>query len=350
MRVFRRAGPGAPVQPLAVLGPGAIVGELASLLNQPRSANVRAMTAVEILEVPLPQIGPLVRSHPGLRQVLIDALRERARLSEEAIADLAARHAFEPAAAVEAPAAPAETSTVDPGLRVPPHDPAFAYPKQVTCPACARPFVTLAVRPNAVRVADREGDFHERFETDWSPYDYEVWACPACLYAGFATDFEDLPPAQQTRVPNVVARVVEERWQGARPDFSGPRTPALREQALQLTLALYRARGVSFLRRASVQQRLAWCAREKGDEAAEQPWLRAALEDYGLAYERERLPSTETEIHLQVMCGDLSRRLGDQRAAVMWFTQAIRHPDIAQHPEMERLAREGWSLLRENAA
>ncbi len=350
VRVFHRAGPGAPVQPLAILGPGSIVGELAPLLKRPRSANVRTMTPVQALEVPLAQVGPLLRSHPRLRRVLTDGLRERAGLTEEAIADLALDHGFDEAAMTAEASAAVRDGERGPELAVPPYDRSFAYPRRVTCPACDKSFITLAIRPNAVRLADREADFHERFESTWNPYDYELWVCPGCLYAGFPDDFEELPPAQRGRVPAVVERVVREQWQGERPDFNGPRSVALRERALQLTLALYRARGVSFLRRGRVQQRLAWCARERGDDAAEARWLRCALEDYGLAYERERLPSAETEIHVQVVCGDVARRLGDGRAAVQWFTQAIGHPDIAQHPEMERLAREGWSLLRDKAA
>ena len=56
LRVFRRDRKN-PQQSedLAELGPGALVGELSALLNQPRTATVQAVTAAQLLPIPIDQ-------------------------------------------------------------------------------------------------------------------------------------------------------------------------------------------------------------------------------------------------------------------------------------------------------
>jgi CRP-like cAMP-binding protein len=78
-------------QDLAHLGPGEIVGEMAPMLQQPRSATVQAIEASQVLEVPATQVGPLLRRHGSLLRVLTLALKDRAGLSPDQIESVAAR-------------------------------------------------------------------------------------------------------------------------------------------------------------------------------------------------------------------------------------------------------------------
>ena len=82
LRVYRqdRQDPGA-IEQLAELGPGALVGELATLLNQPRSATVEATTLATVLEIPSAQLHVLAQEHSALLRVVVLALQERAGLS-----------------------------------------------------------------------------------------------------------------------------------------------------------------------------------------------------------------------------------------------------------------------------
>src|ERR1700681_5107394 len=66
---------------LAQLGPGAVVGEVAPILGQLRSASVRAIDASTLLTVPVDQLGTLAKLQAPLARVIVQALHERAGLS-----------------------------------------------------------------------------------------------------------------------------------------------------------------------------------------------------------------------------------------------------------------------------
>src|SRR5438477_10120106 len=83
VRAFRRSRtvPNG-VEELAQLGPGDIVGGLAPLLNQPRSATIQALQPTKVLEVAADQLGGLAQQHDSLARVITLALKDRAGLSE----------------------------------------------------------------------------------------------------------------------------------------------------------------------------------------------------------------------------------------------------------------------------
>ena len=71
------AGHGGGERQLAVLDPPAIVGELAFLLDEPRSATVRAMEQAVVLEICAVALRPLVEARPELLDGLTALLEER---------------------------------------------------------------------------------------------------------------------------------------------------------------------------------------------------------------------------------------------------------------------------------
>jgi uncharacterized protein len=140
---------------------------------------------------------------------------------------------------------------------------------------------------------------------------------------------------------------VTTQWDGQRPDFGLERNLELRARSLELALAFYRLRDASPARVASILHRLAWCARERGDAAAEQTWLRAARAAYEDGFTRSDLNDPKEDVRLQYLCGELARRLEDNSAAVNWFQHVLNHPAIKEFPMWERLARQQWGQLRE---
>ncbi|HET6320387.1 MAG TPA: DUF2225 domain-containing protein, partial [Chloroflexota bacterium] len=282
VRVYRR-DPEAPERTieLAKLGPGSIIGELAPLLNQPRSASVEAVEATQILEVPVRQLGSLAKRQTPLLRVIAHALSERAGLSATQINELATRIGLD----LPVDSLPGASSTESKRhLPAPEHDRAVVYPKEVTCPACETTFSALIFRPHKDQPAERSSDFHQVYRTQ-NPYDYEIWVCPTDLYAAMPAEFSALTDAQRAAVAEVVDQVVLSEWQGERPDFNVDRSLPMREKALQLALAIYRMRGASPLRLAAVLHRLAWCARENGDAEREQEYMALALGCYQRGYE-----------------------------------------------------------------
>jgi CRP-like cAMP-binding protein len=70
---------GARERQLAVLNPPAVVGELAFLLDEPRSATVRALEQAVVLEVSAARLRPFVEARPALLDAFTALLDERRR-------------------------------------------------------------------------------------------------------------------------------------------------------------------------------------------------------------------------------------------------------------------------------
>jgi len=67
---------------LAVLGPGDVVGELSLIDGKPRSATVRALTDLEVLEIDARDLRRLLRQAPAVTRKLLEALSERLRQAD----------------------------------------------------------------------------------------------------------------------------------------------------------------------------------------------------------------------------------------------------------------------------
>ncbi len=331
------------IQELAQFGPGDIVGELSGLLKQTRSATVQAMQTTEVLEVPVEVLSSLARRNEPLLRVIGLALKERAGLSAAELESVATRAGMHLSRDLLTGQAAGEASN---SLPVPPHDPAIAYAKALTCPACGTSFSTIAIHARKDQPVERTSDFHQQYISAYNPYDYELCVCPNDLYAALPADFGQISDVLRSRVGEVVDGVVSSEWHGERPDFNADRSLALREQGLQLALALYRMRKLSTLRVAAILHRLAWCARERGDTDAERDWLAQALAAYTEAYEYTDLDGAKEELRVLYLCGALSALLGDTTGAINWFQDALRHQQLKEHPTWERLLREQWTRAR----
>jgi uncharacterized protein (DUF2225 family) len=344
VRALRRAesDPEA-VEELARLGPGDVVGEMSHMLQKPRSATLEATEDTLVLEVQPGQIGTVLRRHGSLRRVLTVALRDRAGLSPEQITSLAARVGVGLQQELEDDMPPPVV------IPTPAHDPDLVYPKAVDCPACGARFSALMLHPRNDRPTARSSDFHRVYRTAINPYDFEIWVCPNDLYAALPADFPDLSAAHRARVDATVAEVVA-AWGGERPDFNVMRSVKLREQALELALALYEMRGLPPARIAAIMHRIAWCARERNDTANERDWLTRALHAYMLAYRASILNNSRDELRVVYLCGELNLRTGNRDAAIRWFNEGVRHPQIKQHAHWQRILRERWALAREQEA
>ncbi len=347
VRVVRESDGVHPPIELARMGPGGHFGEMASLLGESRSASVQAVAATELVEVTPEQMRSLMRTNAAFARAIARGLMERGGLSASQAAAVATNpelHAREHDG--DGGEARAEEHEHGP-LPVPPHDADALYVKEVTCPACSTTYFALRVRPNKDVPYSTDTDFHEVYRSGPNPADYAVWVCPSDLYASFSDDFFDLTAEQRAQVPAVVGRVVANLWDGERPEFNVDRNASLREKSLQLALAFYEMRAAPPRRLAATQHRLAWCARERGDTAAERRRLGEALVSYRATYTASDLESPKAEIRLAYLCGELALRLGEMDEAVRWFWQVTRHPSIKDYPVWERKARERWALARE---
>ena len=334
---------------LALLGPGSVIGELAPILNTPRTATIEAAEATQVLEVPLAELSMLTRRQTGLSRVLAHALHERAGLGPEQLANIGARLGVGLSLDTVGVAETETQAAEGPALPAPDHETSVVYPKEVSCPACGARFSALVFRPHKDQPSQRSTDFHQVYRTPRNPYDYEIWVCPNDLYAALPADFDDLPAAHRAGVADAVATVVSTAFGGQRPEFNVDRSLALREQALHLALGVYRLRQALPLRLAAILHRLAWCARERGDTATEQQYLAEALAFYARGYE-EMQGGAKEELRVQYLCGEVNLRMGRQADALQWCAQALRHSEIKSNPKWEQMLKEQWQLAREACA
>src|SRR5579864_3028518 len=185
------------IEELAQLGPGDIVGEMAAMLQQVRSATVQALEPTEVLEVPVTQVQGLLKQHKALVRVLTAALNERAGLSHSEVETIVNQ---EGAPLGRVLLGPRDFAQDAPAFPVPEHDASVVYPKRLHCPTCGAEFFVLVVHPQQDRPAQRGSDFHQVYTTTFNPYDYELWVCPNDLYAAFASDFAEISDLQRPRV------------------------------------------------------------------------------------------------------------------------------------------------------
>jgi uncharacterized protein (DUF2225 family) len=334
---------------LATLGVGDVIGELAPILGQLRSASVQAIEPTQVLEIPADQLQNVMQQYQPLLRVVALALRERSELSDEQITAIAARLGL-PLPTELAPDTDGEPMAHSGQmLPVPTHDTTITYPKTVDCPACGTRFAALTMRMLKDQPAARESDFHNTYRSSYNPYDYEVWVCPNDYYAALPAEFPGLREQDRAQVGPIVEQVATQ-WADGRPDFNVDRTLELRQRSLELAFAQYQMRQAPHLRLAAIAHRLAWCARERGDVAVEHTWLRQALDNYRGGYAVADLGDAKEELRVQYLCGELSLRLGDLDEAVTWFAQASRHPKLSDSPTWERMIRDQWGSARSSVS
>lgn len=332
---------------LAQLGPGAVVGEVAPILGQLRSASVRALEASQLLVIPVNQLGVLGKLQAPFVRVIVRALHDRAGLSATEISALAGTWGVE--VPNLAKLLKDDTASPEPVPIAPAPGATALYSKTVPCPLCQADFSTQVVRLNKDQPLQQESDFHQTYDVTFNPYDYEPWVCPADLYAALPADFAQLTEDQREPVAAAIAEFVDRDWSGDPPDFGSDRSLALREQALQLALVVCKVRAAPPLRLAAVQHRLAWCARERQRSEVEQFWLSEALKSYSAAHEQGAGASAKDEIRIEYLCGELALRVGDRTLAYNWFSQALLHPGLKAHPMWARMIRAQIADARELA-
>lgn len=76
--------------PMAILGPGEVVGEMGLLEKAPRSATVRAMEDLISIELDADAVTRCILEHPDLSLALLGVLSRRLRTTDELVARIEA--------------------------------------------------------------------------------------------------------------------------------------------------------------------------------------------------------------------------------------------------------------------
>ncbi len=215
------------------------------------------------------------------------------------------------------------------------------YSKKVKCPICNKEFSTSKMRSSRIRIDRVDGDFMNHYKNE-NPIKYHVFVCPKCGYAAMENSFNSIRPAER----EIIKENVTVKWKER--EYSGQRTIDDAIQCYMLALYCGQLVGLKKYELGNISLKIAWFFREKGSDE-ETRFLQNAVELFEQAFYTENLSALSVdEITLGYLIGELHRRLGRRKEAVLWFGKTISNPLIKTNPRIENLTREQWLLAKEN--
>lgn len=215
------------------------------------------------------------------------------------------------------------------------------YSKKVKCPICNNEFTTSKMRTSKIRIDRVDGDFMNHYKSE-NPIKYHVFVCPKCGYSAMESNFKNIKPEEKLIIKENVTAKWKER------EYSGPRTDDDALQCYMLAFYCGQLLNIKKYELGNIALRIAWFFRAK-ESNDEKRFLQNALELFEQAFYTENLSaSSMDEITLGYLIGELYRRLGNRKEAVLWFGKTISNPLIKTNPRIEKMTREQWLLAKED--
>ncbi len=214
------------------------------------------------------------------------------------------------------------------------------YSKKMACPICSKQFTSMKAKVNSCRVEKKDEDFCVHY-VDLNPMYYEVFVCPFCGYSASENTFSEIGETEVKLLRNAFSGRTVAR------SFCAERS--LDDATAAFKLAIYTAelRNAKAGVLAGLCLKLAWLYRF-ADDKQEDVFLNYALKNYLEAFDKEELPiGNLNEISVMYLLGELSRRVGKLNDAIVWFGKTVACPERAANPRIERMAREQWSIAKE---
>ncbi len=205
--------------------------------------------------------------------------------------------------------------------------------KSLTCLSCGHQFKSSKVRRSKYVVSKIDTDFCTHYKRE-NPLFYNVNICPVCGY-GFTEGFS--APGEKTK------EILKNKIFKFTIDFSGKRTIDLAILAYRRAIdcaLLQKGRNILL---AGLLLHTAWLYRFSGEGEPEIKYMTESLHYYKEAFEKDAEIGNMART-LYVM-GDLSRRLGNDREAILYFTRIINDKSI-NDAGIIRMARERWQDMR----
>ena len=334
-RVVLQKGPheSAGQQRLRVAGPGETFGAATALAGAPHGATARALEAAEVLHVPAERAEELFRASPAVATAIAADLAARLVAAERENGGGVTPVSLPSGVDVYELAPKLAESKFERGVAE-----AF-YDESVECPVCAAKFEATRVRTSALRTRKRDSDFRSIYE-GLNPIHYAVYVCPQCRYAALDDHWSEVSEEALTALKTDS----EERGSAVGPmEFVGRRQIETVEAAYLLALRCHDLRRTDERRRAGLLHRLAWLARERGDEETELRYLELTRASYLDAFQNDPRLREEAAATISYLLGDLSLRLDEPHEAIRWFSNTLEMARKSGHPEIERMTRNRWT-------
>lgn len=214
------------------------------------------------------------------------------------------------------------------------------YDKEIQCPVCKNLFHTKKMRSSAIRIEKRDTDFCVYYNGE-NPIFYGVFVCPNCGYAALESVFQEISPSGK----KIVLEKIGTKW--TQRDFGSERDTYKAIEVYKLALLngqlLNQKKGII----GTLCLRLAWLYRYIHEDR-ELDFIEHAANCFEEAFRYESLPiGNLDEVSLLYLLGELNRRLKKYDEAIDWFNKAVSNPNIKRKRKLDMLARDQWSLAKE---
>lgn len=213
------------------------------------------------------------------------------------------------------------------------------YIKTIGCPVCDGEFQTCKVKTSALRITKRDEDMCPYYGRE-NPIFYQIIVCPKCGYANFESKYHDINSIQKDKLEGL-----KDIWKER--DLGGERSIEQAIDTYKLAILCLNRMEYSSLDIGKACLRLAWLYRYKSQSADEIRFIDFTIENFKNAYTNEMMIADEEEIIVLFIIGELSRRRGQYREALLWFDKVLKHKDIKRKRHIEIRTREQWQACRE---
>jgi uncharacterized protein len=217
------------------------------------------------------------------------------------------------------------------------------YEKKMTCSFCSKSFNTLKVRSRFSIPYQIDSDFCPHYrEGNYNPHFYFVNVCPECGFA-FSEEFSDHFPVGAKEVIRVQ---ITGHW--TKRNFSQVRDihQALESYKLAILAGSLKKEKNAVL--AGLCLRLSWLYRIENNTEQEKRFQDLSLKAYEESFAHSDFTGTSmSEIKVLFIIGELSRRSGQFKKAVSYFSMVIQHKNAKDEQKIVNLAREQWRVAKE---
>ena len=223
----------------------------------------------------------------------------------------------------------------------------YLYDKNIVCPICDHKFTTKKVKSKSIKVLKRDTDFRAEYENE-NPTFYGVDVCPNCGHARFESDFTDVTEAAKKTITDLISS----KWKSK--DFCGERSINDAAEAHKLALLNYNLTHYKLSTIAKTCLRLSWFYHGL-ENGLEEKFAVHARETYEKAYSKENLDDNpKEELTILYLIGELSRREGQYKKAMDWFTLGLKSPVLKDEKflndtlkEQMRVAKDEYKKIKE---
>ncbi len=218
------------------------------------------------------------------------------------------------------------------------------YDKSVVCTICSAKYTTKKVRSRFVRVLRSDSDFCSYYEDEEnSPLLYYVSICPKCGYAVTDAFSNHFPTGSIQSIKEMISL----SW--IKKEFGTKRSVLEAIEAYELAIYCATLNKEKHIVLAGLYMRLVWIYRKEKMIDKEIHFMKLTVSEYLQSYSTEDYEFTNmSQIKILYIIGDLFKRLGDEKQAVLYLSKVIHNKEESVEKRVIALAKEVWQDIREN--